>query len=97
MAGTGEMKKGKGGDAPGGDNYVVRAKDGKLFVASGETGNVREVKAEHKKEIESLIKQRQALGLKLSQLLEDRGYVVAPSFPTHVIAPGEDKPKKADD
>jgi len=94
MAGTG---KAKGEGTPGGDNYVVRAKDGKLFIASGETGTVREVKPEHKDEIESLIKQRQAVGLKLSKLLEEQGYVVAPSFPTHVIAPGTDKPREGGD
>jgi len=89
MAGTGEEREKRGGTA-GGDNYVVWSQDGKLLIVSGKTGNVREVKSEHKEEIEDLIKQRQTVGLKLSKLLEEQGYVVAPSFPTHVIAPGKD-------
>jgi hypothetical protein len=86
MAGTAakKRKKGKGGD----ENYIVRGKGGKLFVASGKTGNVDAIKARHVDEIESLIKQRQELGLKLSQLLDEQGYGVAPTFPTIIIKIG---------
>jgi predicted nucleic acid-binding Zn-ribbon protein len=87
MAGTGEKKTRKG---TGGDNYVVLGRDGKLYVASGKTGKVELLKKEHQDQIESLIKQRQALGLKLSKILDDQGYVVAACHPTNVIEPGKD-------
>ena len=89
MAGTAakkarKPKKGKGGD----ENYVILGKGGKLFVASGKTGKIDTIKARHLAEIESLIQQRQELGLKLSQLLDEQGYVVAPTFPTIIIRAG---------
>ena len=67
MAGTAakKVKKRRRGGTPGGENYVVRGKDGKLVVASGKTGKVRSLKKKDQDRIETLIKQRQALGLKL--------------------------------
>jgi hypothetical protein len=88
MAGT-AAKKGKK-EKGGGGNYVVKGKDGNLFIASGKTGKVGTIKKKDQNEIESLIKQRQALGLKLSRLLDEQGYVVAVSHPTNVIYPGID-------
>ena len=90
MAGTAarKAKKGKRRGTSRGDNYVVRGKDGNLVVASGKTGNVTSLKKKDQDKIERLIKQRQALGLKLSRLLDEQGYVVAVSHPTNVIEPG---------
>jgi hypothetical protein len=61
-------------------NYVVRAKDGTLSVVSGNTGQVQEIKDKDLQvKIEELIKQRQDLGKRLTNLLGDyKQYDVSP-------------------
>ena len=72
-------------------NYVILGTDGKVIVASGETGELRLVEnTAHKLEIAAVIEARQALGRQLSQLLSDSGYVVAIGQETDVVDPGED-------
>ncbi len=73
-----------------GKNYVILGADGKVIVASGETGEVAALDdAAQKLEIARLIEQRQALGRQLSQLLRDSGYVVAIGQETDVVDAGD--------
>ncbi|HEV8258170.1 MAG TPA: hypothetical protein VGR42_14435 [Casimicrobiaceae bacterium] len=71
-------------------NYVVRATDGTLSVVSGSTGQVQEIKDKDLKvKIEELIKQRQDLGKRLTELLSQyEQYDVSPGGVTLNI-PGD--------
>ena len=91
MAGTTgkKTKKTAKGKATQGRNYVVRSKDGKLLIASGKSGKVTELDKRHFAGIEDLIRERQALGEKLTKLLKEQGYDVAPAFPTIIHVPGD--------
>jgi hypothetical protein len=59
-------------------NFLINASNG-LFLQSGATGELRKLTDDEVSAIGKVLSKRQKLGLKLAQLLTDRGFTLSPS------------------